>query len=79
MGKSQDTSFFQYQKCGTLDHGHIFLFHSILFKLTSGEMLLAFGQLFPRSLSEDVAQFVLLEKCLFHSVSVYNRACKCKI
>lgn len=48
---------------------------SILFK---GERLLAFGQLFPRSLSEDVAQLVLLEKSLFHSVSVYNynRACK---
>lgn len=31
---------------------------SILLKLTPGERLLAFGQLFPRSLSEDVAQFV---------------------
>lgn len=31
---------------------------SILLKLTPGERLLAFGQLFPRSVSEDVAQFV---------------------
>jgi hypothetical protein len=29
MGRSQDASFFQYQKCGTLDHGQIFLFNSI--------------------------------------------------
>lgn len=29
MGRSQDASFFQYQKCGTLDHGQILLFNSI--------------------------------------------------